>query len=126
MRYRELNSGSQKYNTLTVTELDLEVYDVGGLSKFTQYEFFITPFYRSVDGMPSNSKIVQTLEDGKEIDNFYVKKSILILLMYSNSSNGITRKRSGRHAKFNVGRRQMDTAATARSQWHLARLQNSS
>ncbi|KAL7043131.1 hypothetical protein ACKWTF_001405 [Chironomus riparius] len=63
VRYRELNSGSQKYITHIVTEPDLEMYDVGSLSKFTKYEFFISPFYRSVEGMPSNSKIVQTLED---------------------------------------------------------------
>jgi roundabout axon guidance receptor 2 len=65
VRYRELHSGTQKFNSLIVTEPDLEVYDVGSLAKFTKYEFFISPFYRTVEGMPSNSKIVQTLEDGK-------------------------------------------------------------
>ncbi|KAG5675348.1 hypothetical protein PVAND_005258 [Polypedilum vanderplanki] len=63
IRYRELHSGTQKFNSVIVTEPDLEVYDVGSLSKFTKYEFFISPFYRTVEGMPSNSKIVQTLED---------------------------------------------------------------
>lgn len=72
IRYRELHSGTQKYSTVLVSEPDLEMYDVGSLSKFTKYEFFISPFYRSVEGMPSNSKIVQTLEDGKHIeDDFY-------------------------------------------------------
>ena len=42
-----------------------ELHDVGNLKKFTKYEFFIAPFYRSVEGQPSNSKIVQTLEDGE-------------------------------------------------------------
>lgn len=40
-------------------------YIVGNLRKFTKYEFFVAPFYRSVEGQPSNSKIVQTFEDGK-------------------------------------------------------------
>lgn len=40
-------------------------YVVGNLKKFTKYEFFVAPFYRSVEGQPSNSKIVQTFEDGK-------------------------------------------------------------
>lgn len=36
-----------------------------GLLKYTKYEFFIVPFYKTVDGKPSNSKIGRTLEDGK-------------------------------------------------------------
>jgi roundabout axon guidance receptor 2 len=68
-----LNSGLQKYNTVIVTDPVLETYDVGSLSKFTKYEFFISPFHRSIEGMPSNSKIVQTLEDGEFLQpvNFY-------------------------------------------------------
>lgn len=37
----------------------------GGLLKYTNYEFFIVPFYKTVDGKPSNSKAGRTLEDGK-------------------------------------------------------------
>lgn len=33
--------------------------------KYTQYEFFIIPFYKSVEGKPSNSRVARTLEDGK-------------------------------------------------------------
>lgn len=44
---------------------DSEMHDVANLNKFSRYEFFISPFYRSVEGQPSNSKIVQTLEDGE-------------------------------------------------------------
>lgn len=36
-----------------------------GLAKYRQYEFFIVPFYKSVDGRPSNSRVARTLEDGK-------------------------------------------------------------
>ncbi|KAG5676557.1 hypothetical protein PVAND_006381 [Polypedilum vanderplanki] len=36
---------------------------ISGLQKFTTYEFFIVPFYRTVEGKPSNSRIARTLED---------------------------------------------------------------
>ncbi|XP_055837660.1 protein sax-3 [Episyrphus balteatus] len=36
---------------------------VTGLMKYTRYEFFIVPFYKSVEGKPSNSRIARTLED---------------------------------------------------------------
>lgn len=38
---------------------------ISGLQKFTTYEFFIVPFYKTVEGKPSNSRIMQTLEDGR-------------------------------------------------------------
>jgi roundabout, axon guidance receptor 2 len=37
---------------------------IGGLKKFTTYEFFIVPFYKTVEGKPSNSRTAKTLEDG--------------------------------------------------------------
>lgn len=43
---------------------------ISGLEKFTTYEFFIVPFYKSVEGKPSNSKISRTLEDGECFLNF--------------------------------------------------------
>ncbi|XP_063220613.1 roundabout homolog 2-like [Bacillus rossius redtenbacheri] len=36
--------------------------DVTGLATFTRYEFFVVPFYRAVDGRPSNSRTARTLE----------------------------------------------------------------
>lgn len=36
-----------------------------GLLKYTSYEFFMVPFYKSVDGKPSNTKQGRTLEDGE-------------------------------------------------------------
>lgn len=36
-----------------------------GLAKYRRYEFFIVPFYKTVDGRPSNSRVARTLEDGK-------------------------------------------------------------
>lgn len=65
IRFRDLSGGSQKYNMLTVMNPAAEVHVVTNLKKFTKYEFFVAPFYRSVEGQPSNSKIVQTMEDGE-------------------------------------------------------------
>lgn len=38
---------------------------ITGLMKYTLYEFFIIPFYKSVEGKPSNSRTARTMEDGK-------------------------------------------------------------
>ncbi|EEB14086.1 predicted protein [Pediculus humanus corporis] len=38
-------------------------YLVSNLKKYSKYEFFLVPFYKSVEGQPSNSQSVQTLED---------------------------------------------------------------
>lgn len=38
---------------------------IDGLNEFTEYEFFLIPFYKSVKGRPSNSRRATTLEDGK-------------------------------------------------------------
>lgn len=64
IRFRDLSGGSQKYNIMTVMSPTTQNYIVGNLKKFTKYEFFVAPFYRSVEGQPSNSKNVQTFEDG--------------------------------------------------------------
>lgn len=38
---------------------------VTALLKYTLYEFFIVPFYKTVEGKPSNSRISRTQEDGE-------------------------------------------------------------
>lgn len=48
-----LNTGNAK--TCTLNEL----------KKFRNYEFFVIPFYKSVHGKPSNSRTLQTMEDGE-------------------------------------------------------------
>nr|XP_023016691.1 roundabout homolog 2-like [Leptinotarsa decemlineata] len=63
IRFRELSGGSHNYNILTVLDVEAKSYVVTNLKKFTKYEFFLSPFYKSVEGQPSNSKIAQTLED---------------------------------------------------------------
>ncbi|RZC39870.1 roundabout -like 2 [Asbolus verrucosus] len=63
IRFRELSGGSHNYNILTVLDVQSRTYTVTNLKKYTKYEFFISPFYKSVEGQPSNSRIAQTLED---------------------------------------------------------------
>lgn len=38
---------------------------ITSLDKFTMYNFFLIPFYKNIEGRPSNSKQTTTLEDGK-------------------------------------------------------------
>lgn len=63
IRFRELSGGSHNYNILTVLDTQSKSYSVTNLKKFTKYEFFVSPFYKSVEGQPSNSRVAQTLED---------------------------------------------------------------
>ncbi|XP_065216561.1 roundabout homolog 2 isoform X2 [Planococcus citri] len=63
VRFRDLSAGSQTYNLATVMNADTTSYIVTNLRKYTKYDFFIVPFYKSVEGQPSNSMIAQTLED---------------------------------------------------------------
>ncbi|KAI4470061.1 titin [Holotrichia oblita] len=63
IRFRELSGGSHNYNILTVLNTHSSSYVVTNLKKYTKYEFFISPFYKSVEGQPSNSRITQTYED---------------------------------------------------------------
>ncbi|GLG97679.1 Hemolin [Gryllus bimaculatus] len=63
VRFRDLSGGSQKYNMVTVLNAGATSYAVTNLRKYTKYEFFLVPFYKSVEGQPSNTKNVQTLED---------------------------------------------------------------
>lgn len=65
IRFRDLSSGSQKYNMVTVLNGGASSYVLTDLRKYTKYEFFLVPFYKSVEGPPSNSQSAQTLEDGK-------------------------------------------------------------
>lgn len=65
IRYRQVNGDSQKFTIGTIFTPSLKMHLVTNLKKFTEYEFFVTPFYKSLEGQPSKSKIVRTLEDGK-------------------------------------------------------------
>ncbi|XP_022256084.1 roundabout homolog 1-like [Limulus polyphemus] len=63
IRFRDISDGSRKYKIMTVLTGLASSYVLTGLRKFTKYEFFLVPFYRTVEGPPSNSRLVQTLED---------------------------------------------------------------
>ncbi|GIY92239.1 roundabout homolog 2 [Caerostris extrusa] len=63
IRFRDVSSGSQKYNMITVLNGGSSSYVLNDLKKYNQYEFFLVPFYKNVEGPPSNSKVTQTLED---------------------------------------------------------------
>lgn len=40
-------------------------YTLANLRKYNKYDFFLVPFFKTVEGQPSNSMVVQTNEDGK-------------------------------------------------------------
>lgn len=42
---------------------------VGGLMAYTRYEFFVVPFYKTVEGKPSNSREARTMESGELFNN---------------------------------------------------------
>lgn len=67
MRFRDLSGGSQTYNMMTVMMNNGEPksYTLANLRKYTKYDFFLVPFFKTVEGQPSNSMAVQTHEDGK-------------------------------------------------------------
>ena len=70
-----MSGGSQKFNMKTVLvngrdngggssmASDNQQHIITGLKKFTEYEVFLMPFFRRMEGQPSNSLHVQTLED---------------------------------------------------------------
>ncbi|OTF81515.1 Roundabout-like protein [Euroglyphus maynei] len=51
-----------KYQMHTVYNGGASSYVINNLPKYTTFEFFLVPFYKSIDGRPSNSRIVRTLE----------------------------------------------------------------
>ncbi|XP_070489904.1 protein sax-3-like [Chironomus tepperi] len=59
------NESQPTYKMLTVLNAGSGASSckIDGLQKFTTYEFFIVPFYKAVEGKPSNSRITRTLED---------------------------------------------------------------
>uniref|UniRef100_A0A182V3E7 Roundabout n=1 Tax=Anopheles merus TaxID=30066 RepID=A0A182V3E7_ANOME len=60
---RKVNSNGT-YRTLTVLHGGgASACTINGLEKFTEYEFFLVPFYKTIQGRPSNSRSTCTLED---------------------------------------------------------------
>jgi len=71
IRYREMieDEPLKDYKILTKVahKDDFGVYShvVPNLDKFTQYHVFVSPFFRSVEGQPSNSMLVFTDQDSE-------------------------------------------------------------
>lgn len=64
VRFRDMSGGSQKFNMKTVMKQEhIDSYVITNLRKFTEYEVFLTPFFKNIEGQPSNSLHVQTLAD---------------------------------------------------------------
>ncbi|KYN23374.1 Roundabout like protein 2 [Trachymyrmex cornetzi] len=62
IRYREV-SEKPEYQMVTVLNAGATSYVLTNLKKYTRYEFFLVPFYKIIEGRPSNVKLVITLED---------------------------------------------------------------
>jgi roundabout, axon guidance receptor 2 len=80
VRFRDISSGSQNYAMITVLNSGATSYVVRQLKEFTKYEFFLVPFYKTVEGQPSNSRTVQTIEDG-ELKLILIVSHFLILII---------------------------------------------
>jgi roundabout axon guidance receptor 2 len=66
VRYRDMSNGgtAQKYNMVTLLYNEHPSnHLLPDLRKFTKYEFFLVPFYKNVEGKPSNTRTAQTFED---------------------------------------------------------------
>ncbi|XP_024086155.1 roundabout homolog 2-like isoform X2 [Cimex lectularius] len=63
IRFREKTSVFHKFQMVTVPKTENSEHIVTNLKKFTSYEFFLSPYFKSVEGYPTISKIVKTLED---------------------------------------------------------------
>ena len=61
---------------MNVSGAQTESYVVSGLMPFTNYEFFVIPYHKSIQGAPSNSMDALTAEARK--NSKYSKKKILV------------------------------------------------
>ena len=62
IRFREI-SDLHNYSIVTILDVDKKSFTLSHLRKFTNYEIFITPFYKSIEGQPSNSRVCRTDSD---------------------------------------------------------------
>lgn len=67
IRFKDMADSSNKYNMVTAWGSRVTRYVLTDLKKFTKYELFIVPFYRTVEGPPSNTRATSTLEDGESL-----------------------------------------------------------
>lgn len=62
IRYRQV-SEKPEYRMVTVLNAGATSYVLTNLNKYTRYEFFLVPFFKTIEGRPSNVKLAITLED---------------------------------------------------------------
>lgn len=48
---------------VTVLNAGATSHVLTSLNKYTRYEFFLVPFFKTIEGRPSNVKLITTLED---------------------------------------------------------------
>ncbi|XP_058055241.1 roundabout homolog 2-like [Anopheles bellator] len=63
VRYRDLDSDVRLYSMLPIPNSETESHIITNLNKFTRYEFFLSPYFKNLEGQLSNARIVRTLED---------------------------------------------------------------
>lgn len=60
------NPLNNEYKVISVLHSgDTSAFEINDLMKYTEYEFFLLPFYKDIEGRPSNLRIAKTLEDGE-------------------------------------------------------------
>lgn len=62
-RANYLSDYSYEFNEVKITDRGQTNHIVKNLLPFTYYEFFVVPYYKHIDGVPSNVMDVKTLED---------------------------------------------------------------
>lgn len=126
VRFRDVSAGSLTYNLITVLNTDATSYTVPNLQKFTKYDFFLVPFFKSVEGQPSNSMAVQTSEDGMCIR--YLFKILVyefltfVVLFYFSSSISSSWICTNWHCKWDYSICQMVTSESAAIKWSFTRI----
>ncbi|XP_074027541.1 roundabout 3 [Leptinotarsa decemlineata] len=68
----------KSYSMLTVLHTgSTSSFTVNNLEKWAIYEFFLVPFFKTVEGHPSNSKTIRTLEDVPSEPPFHMEALLL-------------------------------------------------
>lgn len=83
------------------------------LERNTVYDFFLIPFYKSIEGKPSNLIQTATLEDGKDVqydDYYYDYGNNTKILSYAYSAKCSTDKYGSSFTQYNSCLSEMATA----------------
>ncbi|XP_039293123.1 roundabout homolog 2 isoform X2 [Nilaparvata lugens] len=75
---RGLDTPSRATSMLTVLHAgEAAGFLVTGLAHFTRYQFFLVPFYKTIDGRPSNSRTARTMEDAPSMPPTHMEAILL-------------------------------------------------